>query len=308
MEQLLDIREEIKYIFRKNGKIITLGTKFILNFSMYLWILSFGMYDGIFAVFFEGSTQFIYLAILCILGVILPLPYVYSLFAINIFMQLSTHLFFALFLLLIMFAIILLYGRIAVEESVLILITSLGLALNIPFVAPLIAGLYFGVTAFIPLVLGSILYYFIDCFQQFLILVQATEEMQIIGLEQALNTYKFISEYFASNGNLISTLIILVGGFVVVKVIQKLNMDFYKYVAIAFSFIYYIVAFMLMKIIFSYEYGLLAFIIGAVLSIIVAGIIVFFDTMLDYKSTKYVKFEDEKNLYYVKVVPKLYED
>ncbi len=307
MEQLLEVREQIKYVLGKNGKIITIGIKFILSLTMYLWIFGFSMYNDVFARIFEGSTQFIYLIILCLLGVVLPLPYILSLFAVNIFMQLSTYLFFSSFLFLILLGVILLYARVAVEESVLILITASGLMLNIPFVAPILAGLYFGATAFIPLVFGSMIYSFIGCFQQYLSIIETNEEVQGIGIDQFLYTYQFISNYFFENSEFLSNVIILVGAFIIVKIIQRLNVKYYKYVSIACSFIYYTIAFFITKIIFGFEYSFFAFTIGLILSFVVICSIVFFDTILDYKSTKYVKFEDRENMYFVKVVPKLYK-
>ncbi len=304
MGQLLEIREKIKYIFRKNEKTITIGTKFIINFTMYLWIFSFGMYDEIFARFFEGSTQFIYLGTLCFLGVILPLPYVYFLFAINIFMQLSLNIFFALLLFLIMVTVILVYVRIVEKEAILLLVTTVGLVLNIPFVAPVAAGIYFGITAFIPLVLGVVLYLFINCYSQFVVFIESNVELQEIGIDQAVQTYQFISNYFKSNANLLSYTIILVGGFFVIKIIQKLNINYYKYVGVAVGFVYFLVSFILCKIIFKLEYSFFSFLVGVILSAIVIFIIMLFDTILDYKYSKFLKFEDKENMYFVKIVPK----
>lgn len=306
MESLLGIRESIRYNFGKYEKYFIIGIKFFLNLIVYLWIFSFGNYMDIFARLFEGATMFLYLGVLCVLGIVLPLPYLYFLFAVNIFLQLSTHLIFAGFLLIIMIAMILLYARIAVEESVLILITFFGLILNLPFVAPIVAGLYFGITSFIPVVLGCILYSFTNCFAEYLVLLESNAELQEVGVESLLSVLEFFTYYFSNNNEIISYCVVLVGGIFVIKAIEFLNINFDKYISIAVSGLYFIVTFIFTKILFGFNMGVFAFIIGLILSLVLSVCILFFDEILDYKSTKLVKFEDAENMYYVKVVPKIY--
>ncbi len=306
MEQLLEFRELIKYNFGRYEKISIYATRFIINFIIYLWIFSFGMYSSTFSNLFEGGTKFLYLLIMCILGTILPLPYAYFLIAVNIFIQLSTYFVFASFLFLIMLGMILLYARIAVNESVIILITIFGLIFNVPFVAPIVAGLYFGITAFIPIILGCIIYSFSSSFQQYLTMIETTPELQEIGVDSLFVTFEYLTYYATSDNNFISYLIILIGAFFIIKIMDKLQLDYNKYVYVAICFGYFIISYIVVKILFGFDYTVFAFIVGLILSSIVSFIVLFFDTILDYSSVKFVKFEDEQNMYYVKVVPKVF--
>ncbi len=306
MEQLLEIRELIKYNFSKYEKIINGAIKFIINLAIYLWIFSFGMYSDIFSRLFEGSTQAIYITILSILGIFLPLPYIYFLVAINVFIQLSSYFVFSLFLFLIMLGIVLLYSRVAVNESILVFLTFVGLLFNVPFVAPIIAGIYFGITAFIPLILGCMLYSCVICFKEYLIMVENNPVIQDIGIDSLMITFEHLTRYITKDNNFISYIIILVGAFFIIKIIEKLNLNYDKYISSAISFGYFIVAYIITKVVFNLDYSFFGFIIGLILSAIILVVVLYFDTILDYSKTKFIKFEDRENMYYVKVVPKIF--
>ncbi len=306
MEELLEIIESVKLNFGKHKKAYLLSIRAIVSLLSFLWIFSFNSYIDSFAFLFSGITKYIYLSILVLICTFVPLPYAYFLMAVNIFLQTSSHIAFALIILFLLMMIILTYVRIVEEEGILLLITIIGLVLNVPYVAPIIAGIYFSASSIVALISGVIIYGFLQCFKEYLMYISTNADFAQAGLDSILFNFDFMAMYFKDNMYIISYSILFTGSVIINKVVESLKINYDKYICVALSSGFFLIGYFILLITFGMNVGIIMFLIGLIISLIISIIVVFFDTILDYQSVKYVKFEDGENMYYVKVIPKMY--
>lgn len=171
--------------------------------------------------------------------------------------------------------------------------------LKIPYIIPLVLGLFGTPLAIVPTACGVILYYL------FGVIREATSMQINVSVEDTLQLYTYVIDSLAGNRQLFMTIIIFSLIILVTYFIRRMKFDYAREIAVAAGVLTCILGFLFsdLKLDISEQIGIM--ILGTVASGILAVIIQFFRLTLDYTGVEHVQFEDEDYYYYVKAVPKI---
>lgn len=193
----------------------------------------------------------------------------------------------------------LLVGRM---EHKAVLITAFAPAffyLKIPFLLPLLVGMFsnmFGVGA---MAFGVLFYYFgIYTGEVSILLSSATGEEQIIAVKNIMDSF---------SGD--TKCLLLLGAFVVSAVVTYLfyhqSFDYAWYLAVAAGGLSGFFVYLAGGLMFDIQGRNLSYLLSILICMAIACIIQFFRCIIDYGSSEYIEFEDDEYYYYVKAVPKV---
>lgn len=305
MEQILIIREAVIKNFKKHETIIVLGAKFLLGLIVYALINGLGLYSSVFSSVFGSGLKYLIIIGFSLCFTFLPVSVNYGIMLFNIALQLSSSIEICAIATSALLLVFLFYARIGTKETWLLLSMVLCFYFKVPYVVPVTAGLYFGITAFVPIVIGTVIW----CISPAAIEIAKVSGSAAPDIVEMLTGFSGILEQFLniikSNYNWMVFSFIFTLMFFLVYAISKFEMNYAKELSIAVG----IVSGMLLLIICVAVTGASINIFGAVLSSLISGgllyIIRIFDGVLDYERAERVAFEDEKNYYYVKIVPKI---
>jgi hypothetical protein len=201
--------------------------------------------------------------------------------------------------------IYLFYARMAAKESILILFTVLAFRFNVPYLLPLLVGLYWPPTAVIPVAIGVFINSHIP------VIDGLAQTAKTAGLELTEMPETFMEVYTALMASLSATQSWMFTAFLfamvilVVHVVSRLSIDYAKELSLALGCILMIFGFIIAVLITGDNLNILSVIFGSVLCTLLALLVRCFDSILDYQRAERVQFEDDNNFYYVRVVPKI---
>ena len=299
------VRESIVRYYKRFEPYISVLARFFLGFYIFSLIHDIGHIRPELAGYYNLFPLLLTL-MLAIAFVVLPLTVSYLLMIVDITIQFSASLEMAAVIFVFLFCIWLFYARMAVKESILIVLTVLAYhQLGIPYIIPLAAGLYFSVTAIIPVAIGVFIATFIREIDPILHTTQ-TADLDIAGMPDVFGEiYTALVNALQNTGDWVFTAFIFAMVIILVHVVSRLSMDFAKEIAIGLG---------CALMIFGYIMAAIAEVsvpsLGSVIFLtLFCGLLMelsrLFDPVLDYQRAESVQFEDDNNYYYVRVVPKI---
>ena len=211
----------------------------------------------------------------------------------------------ALFAFVAFFLIFVFYVRIFPKESLLIPIMLIAYLFKIPYIVPIVAGLYFGLRS-----IGAVaITVFLQNSKSTLFDIMEMAPKTDFDLMGMLDNFIKIMEMLSQN---ISYNWIFVAGVFALSsisawVVNNLFINHERIVAIGVSGIVMVVGIMIVNIMFSAGASIIGAIVGTAVSCVIVYFVTAFDFVLDYSKTEYVKFQDDNYMYYVKAVPKAKE-
>ncbi len=169
--------------------------------------------------------------------------------------------------------------------------------LHIPYAVVLAAGFSLGILGFIPLALGTVVYYFLH---------YAVENVG--GLSKTTDMTELASQYadifsgFLSNREMLLMIVVVSLGFLTVFIIRSLPVDYAFLLALLLGAV-------LMGGFLVLGGGKLGVsvteqIVGLLLSLLLGALYLVLFHNADYRGSERLQFEDEEYYYYVKAVPK----
>jgi hypothetical protein len=202
----------------------------------------------------------------------------------------------------------------APKESIFILFTILAFHFNVPYLVPILAGLYFPITVIIPITLGI----FVNAQVPVLFgLVQHTPtaaatmaEREIAELLTELPeafsvVYETLMHSLTVGQTWLITAVVFAMVILLVHFVSRLSIDFAKEIAIVLGCIMNIFGFVAAVLLAGETINIGIVIVLSLLCGIFAGLIRCFDSILDYQQAESVQFEDDNNYYHVRIVPKV---
>jgi hypothetical protein len=91
----------------------------------------------------------------------------------------------------------------------------------------------------------------------------------------------------------------------VVYAVAHTSINYSKDIAIALGGVVTIIGFVAITLVTDVRVSLPGMLLSTIVSVAIAYAIRFFDVLLDYDRVERVQFQDEDNVYYVKIVPKI---
>jgi len=214
---------------------------------------------------------------------------------------------------LLMFAF-LFYVRMAPKESIWIIFTIIAFRFNVPYLLPILAGLYFPVTVIFAISVGVFLHAQIPALWQ---LMEPGGVNSVIGdlsdlefADMVAELPEAFSEVYAAfvsgvsvTGGWLFAVVIFAMVVVLVHIVSRQSFNYSKEIAIGLGSGMMIFGFIFAGIMQDTNIGLM--LIGVIVCAIIAVIVRFFDGVLDYSRAERVQFQDDENYYYVRIVPKI---
>ncbi|MCL2404230.1 MAG: hypothetical protein FWC92_01655 [Defluviitaleaceae bacterium] len=311
MEVVLITRETVVKFFKRFEVFFLPILKFLLGLFIFSRILSIGFAHEIIEPFFDIVSTNMLTLLFAILFTVMPVNLSWLLIIFIITAQISASIELAVAVFLFLFLVFLFYGRMAVKESYIILFVVLAYMFNVPYLAPLIIGLYFPVTAIIPVVIGVFISANIP------IVLDSLEptaidfgEMDIPGIITELPTvftdaYTNFAARFGDSSAWVLEAVVFAMVVIVVYFVSRQAIDWSKEIAIGLGVFVTIMGFILMVVFAEESIPIFSMLMWTILCGIIAILVRLFDSVLDYQRAESVQFEDDNNYYHVRVVPKV---
>jgi len=310
MDQLIHIRQNIIGFYKKFEVIINYILKFVVGLFIFSRINSLGMYREEFAILFGSAAEVAYLALASLLFTISPPAVALFLVAVAVTIQISAATEVAVFVFMLMILLIVFYARLSPRRSLLILAIIFGFHFHVPYVVVLFAGLFFGMTSIIPIALGTAVWYFLPFFTNLASSLAGTTDI-IAELDLFELPVVFMEVFAQIYAQLTTDFNWMVIGFVfammilAVHLISLISINYSKDIAIAVGAIIGMVCMTMVIAVTDLDMSIPVVFISSIFSAAMVWVAKFFDNVVDYRRVEHVTFDDDDNLYYVKIVPKV---
>ncbi len=305
MRQILLIREIITSYFKRHEAAILFALKLLVGIFVFALIKNISNALPSFDAAVNQKYSIQYMLLSGVLFAVLPLNLGYILIIFGIFIQLSATMEVAVLVTLLLTLVVLFYTRLAPRESMLIVITYLAFYFKLQYAIPIIAGLYFGLTSIVPITIGVFIWESVSLINRLMASFQTAGldfmEMPKTFMELYLQAIELTSQNF--NGVLIASVFAVV--VIIVFSISKFPINYAKELSAVIGAVVNIIGFTIVKYTTGFEINMINVALLTIFSLALSLLACFFDVMLDYKNTETVRFEDEQNYYYVKIIPKL---
>lgn len=292
MKEILKFRQSVKEFCSKYDMIITPVVRFILYLIMYMTLNSMTGYSTAF-----GSAKVaVLMAVISAVtsdGIGLGLGALLltgQLFSANVEIG-------AVFLLLFL-VLYCAYIRFFPKTIWIVLFAPVFFLVKLQFLLPILAGMLVGPAAMFSVGIGCIIYYFMIAAGDYV------DALASAGGAEIAASYKFIFEALKGNKELVLTVVVFAVIVLIVAIIYKLSFDYSWYVAIAIGGVFEIILFLVGNVTTGADMSLTSVVIGSLVSVIVAAVVQFWKTVVDYSKVEKTQFEDDEYYYYVKAVPK----
>ncbi len=291
--KLLDMKEFIKRLYEKHGIYIKALIKFVLALAVFQLINSkFGFNETIDNIVIVLGCSLIAAltpdAIFIILTALITAGHAYSVAPVL-----------AVGLLFLYIIIYYMYIRYVPNQAFIILAIPFLYVLKVPYLIPLVCGIFFGPIAIISNVCGIAIYYVFEA------IIGAAVVSEGTGVADTINFFNMVVDAVKSNRYMIFSMLVFSVVVLVTYIIRRSKIKQATNIAILTATLLNIVAFLLASAFIEGAYSIPTVLLGSIASGFMAYIAQFFRMSLDYSGTKHIQFEDDEYYYYVKAVPKL---
>ena len=286
MNSLLEIREKLQMIYAEYTRIIDRVLRLVLNLAVFFTIQTrlgymSSLSKGIISLGVAVICTFLPPVCSVIVAAVIILLHMYSL-SLGIFIVV-----FCVFALIFIF-----YLRFASNQSIVLLLTALAFALQMPVLVPVVAGLAGTMTTVIPLVCGTVVYY---------VLKSAGSYGADLGKDDGLiSVLTGFAKSALKNKEMIAAIVAVVLGMLVVFAVKRLAVSYSWQISIAAGSVVSAAVFLAGGTGFSNS----KVIISLAAAVVVGLAIQFMIFNVDYSRSEQVQFEDDEYYYYVKAIPK----
>lgn len=191
------------------------------------------------------------------------------------------------------------YIRFFPKASWVIMFMPFFYIIKFSYFMPILAGMLLGATGMVPAAFGCIFYYFMKYTADYIALSGTTTEDKLV------EGYKYMFQNLVQDKTMLLTIIVFAVVIVLTYIIYRMSFAYSWYVAIITGGMVEIVLFIVGTLSMEVEISLAGALLGCILAILVALIVQFFKTVVDYSSVENTQFEDDDYYYYVKAVPKV---
>lgn len=302
MSQLLNIRSQIIILYNRNENLFKFCAKTFLYLIVFSMIFSSNYHSESVNSLFDG-----FMSIFVVLGLSMisaSLPQVFGLLITTFSLALasSSALSVSLFAILFGLIVIIFYARLAKEESFFIIFTIMAFALKVPFLVPLVAGLFFSFYTIIPIAIGTFSYYSISATATYLQTFKGGSSVADAASD-TISFFSFLTSDILLNMNWVLMLSALVITLCVTMYVKSLEIEYSIYKCVIAGGIAAMVCMLILSIV-SDDFSFFVNAIFIVISCAIALVLSFLNLALDYDRMEKVQFSDDYNYYYVTVVPK----
>ena len=294
MTGLLEIRERMRNFYGRYEVYVTAGMKFLLGLVLFFLINGQLGYR-------EQLNQPAVALLLALLCAFMPINIMVAAACGLILMHLSAlSLEVCAIALCLMLLLFFLYGMYAPKHGYTAILTPVLCFFKIPQVVPVSAGLLCGPSAYLSVVSGAVVFFYVDGVKGNIVNFTSAEEVE--------GTAKFTAALKILTGN--KEMYLVVAAFLLtsllVYIIRRQSVDFAWRIALIVGSLVQMVILLVGYVLLGMPEKIMWVLIGTAVSIVICLILEFFFYNLDYSRIERVQFEDDEYYYFVKAVPKVY--
>lgn len=193
------------------------------------------------------------------------------------------------------------YLKFAPRHGVLMMVIPVLMPLNLHFIVPLIAGLFFTPFTIIPVASSFILVKIVECIVEAAPMVDSGK-LDVVAIVEA---YQYVIDHVLENKEMILYGIVFAMMILLTYVISRFSFDYVWYVAIGVGAVAGIVGLLIGAGMIGADISAVGTIFGGIVSGLVVALIQFLHCTVDYSRKEFVQFEDDDYYYYVKALPKV---
>ncbi len=294
MTGLLEFRERLRNFYGRYEIYVTAGVKFVLGLVTFLLINSQLGYQ-------EQLNQPAVALLLALACAFMPVNIMVAAACGLILIHLSALSLevcaIGLCLILLLFF---LYGKFAPQHGYTAILTPVLCLLKVPQVVPVSAGLLCGPSAYLSVVSGALVFFYIDGVKTNMANFTSAEETEAIA--------KCTAALKMLTGN--KEMYLVIAAFLVtsltVYVIRKQSINFAWRIGLIVGNLMQMVILLVGYVMLGMPQKATWVLIGTAVSMVICLILEFFLYNLDYSRIERVQFEDDEYYYFVKAVPKVY--
>ncbi len=294
MTGLLEIRERLRNFYGRYEVYVTVGMKFLLGLVIFFLINSQLGYR-------EQLNQPAAALLLSLVCAFMPINIMVAAACGLVLIHLSAlSLEVCVIGLCLMLLLFFLYGMYAPKHGYTAILTPVLCFFRIPQVVPVSAGLLCRPSAYLSVVSGAMVFFYIDGVKSNIMNFTSGEEVE--------GTARFTAALKILTGNremyLVITAFLITS--LLVYIIRRQSMNFAWRVALFSGSLVQMVILLAGYVLLGMPEKIMWVLIGTAVSVIICMILEFFFYNLDYSRIERVQFEDDEYYYFVKAVPKVY--
>ncbi len=293
MERLLEIKEYLMKFYGRNSLYVNKGTQFLLALLTFTFISNNVGFSSVAA----HPIMTIALSIIC---TFLPITMTVVLATVAVLMQFYTLSFGIALLAGVLFLVMyVLYFRYTPGKAIILLLVPISFMLGIPVVVPIVCGLIGSPILILPITMGTMIYYMVDCVKSYNTLLETVGEAGMMG---QLATY---GQQLFTSREMWCTMIAFAICSLLVYSIRRMSVEHAWKIAIVAGTLAHVIAMALGYVMMDIPLSYVSLIVGSLVAVILAFIVEVFVFSVDYSRTEYLQFEDDEYYYHVKAVPKV---
>lgn len=293
MRSLLELRDKIKYYYRKYEFILLPTLKFM---AAYLAICCVNGAMGYMPQLDKVSIVLI-ASLICSIMPVGCIVFVASLFSLLHMYALSMEV--ALVGLCVYMIMLLLFMRFDSRHSMIVVFTAVCCAMKIPYIVPIVVGLLAAPSAAVSVSCGLVAY------QLILVISQNATVINGMGTGEELAKVRLVLDGLIKNKELLVMIIAFVITIAVVYIIRRMSIDYSWTIAMVAGSIINILVILAGDLVYDTQVSVLGAILASLLGLVIGKILEFMCFGVDYSRTENVQFEDDEYYYFVKAIPKM---
>ena len=194
-----------------------------------------------------------------------------------------------------------LYLKFAPKHGILMMVIPVLMPLNLHFIVPLIAGLFFSPFTIVPVASSFILMKII----QFIIEAAPMVDGGKLDVVAIVEAYQYVIDNVIENKEMLLFGAVFALMIVLTYVVSRFPFDYAWYIGIGVGTVAGIVGLLVGGGIFGVEVSAAGVIFGGLISGLIVAFIQFLHCSVDYSRKEFVQFEDDDYFYYVRAIPKI---
>lgn len=292
MDVLLQFRQKVKAFFVQNDIYMIPVVKFILTMGI---LLTMNWHLGYRYVLMRWILV-ILVSLICSLLPWSGITAVMAFYLLGHTSALSWEV--AAVLALLMFAAMIVHFFFIPGGSILIILVPMAFYFKIPYLVPLLAGIFGSALSFIPVGLGVVFYYTLLGIEQNALVFLDPGTTILVRFQTVIAIVQHNREMFLTAGVFMVVALLVYG-------IHHLSMDYARIVAVVAGGLVMILGFLMGSMALRLIPTDVKMLISCVVCTLIALAITLWSVSLDYNHTEFLQYEDDEYVYYVKAIPKI---
>ncbi|WP_343208468.1 hypothetical protein [Anaerolentibacter hominis] len=294
MMVLYELREKMKRLYQSYGRFIVPVCKFLITLVI---LLVMNKNIG----YFTKLTRLPIVLGVSVIGALVPPSILVLLMAalslIHIFMASKILFVIAVF---VIFVVYFLFARFTPEQGLVMLLVPVMFVFKLPYLIPLLLGIFAGPLSIMPVVCGTVVYFLFNVLKTVALSTTGT------SMEDALTLYRLVMDNLIGNKTMLYSILVFAAVIVIMYIIRRTKINYSFEISIGAGTLVMIIGFLIADLKTGVSGQIFSMLLLTLLSGFITLCVQFFRFTLDYTRTEITQFEDEDYYYYVKAVPKIF--